>query len=180
MGPTNRFFNVRWDNNYYNININQICKCKDKYVDGPGDIGPISYCDCGVETCSNDTDTNMSFVGKACPQKLKYDPIDSIENSPYYQAPDKYSLRTQPHSWDGTIRIVNLASIPILERNIVRLDKELFRQESFKWTMATIRTMFLVDGRCLSVWSVLNKDGRRVQLGVPHEVVILIMYWCKF
>lgn len=180
VGPRNRFFEVRWDNNYYNHNINRICTCYNKYLECPGDIGSIEYCDCGVETCSTDTDSRIDFVRSACPQKLEYDPIDSIEKSPYYQAPDTYSLRTHPHSWDNTIRIVNLSSIPILQRNIVRLDKELHRQESFKWTMATIRTAFLVDGRGLSVWSVLNKDGRRIQLGLPYEVVILIMYWCKF
>lgn len=178
-GPKNRFFEVRWDNHYYNMNVWQDCKCKDKYMDGPGDIGPIKYCDCGIETCSDDTGTNMDFVHAACPKSLEYDKVSTLDKSPYYNKPDKYHLRTKLYSWDDSINIVNLASIGILQRNIVRLDKELQRQESFKWTMATIRTLFLV-GRGMSVWHVLNSDGLRVQVTVPHEMVILIMYWVKF
>lgn len=177
-GPRNRFFDVRWDNHYYNLNINNNCKCKNKYIEGPDGVGPISFCDCELERCSEYTDDVIDFVRKACPQSLTFDVIDSPDKSPYFGKPDKYSLRTKIPSWNHAIMTVNLASIPILQRNIGRCSKEILRQESFKWTMAMIRTLFLV-GSGLSVWHVLNKDGKRVQIGVPHEMVISIMYWTK-
>ena len=158
LGPRNRFFDVRWDNRAYNER-----RCSRWGSDW--------------DSCSDDTDTNGDFVERACPERLEYD-YDLPDQLPtrFDGHPDKYRLRVLHGYWgEGRKGVINLASIPRIQRNLRRLDRELVRQENFKWCMAHVRSRGL--GRH---WSLLNETGELVRIQLPREILVLIMYWATF
>ena len=201
-GPRNRFYDVRTDNHYYNKNLNKFYRHKWTRIEDIVEGNESSECTCKlcegeIDECSEDTMDSIDFAHRACPEDFSYtelkdkctlkivkDPEFKVlyENRPktdFDGIPDPYKLRIKGPTQQGEIRVLNLNSIPIIERNLVRLNKELVRQEAFKWTMAFIRVKRLVKSR-LSVWSVLNQDNILVQIYLPREIVIQIVFWLKF
>lgn len=201
-GPRNRFYDVRRDNSYYNTALQEFYRCKSEDVWDDNGITFARECTCKicqdeVDECSENTEERIDFVHRACPERFKYTELKdkctvkiveepsfhlAFENIPktiYDGQPDPYHLRVRGSTQRGEIEIINLESIPIIQKNLIRLKKELVRQEAFKWTMAVIRTRGLVKTR-LSLWSVINDKDEQVQLYLPRELVIQIMYWLTF
>lgn len=151
-------------------------------------------CDC-YELCSVDTDSSEIFLHKSGVKSLIYHEINNnpdishnipylsytfryAESSPINPEQDPYMLRGRQISIDNNVykMVLSLNSIPILEKNIERLNKEIIRQESHRWTMAKIRSSQLLN----SYWTVLNHNDERVLIDVPNEIIILICYYLDF
>lgn len=116
--------------------IHQICTCN---VD----------CDC-YDNLSTGTFATECFVRNNGVTPLIYQTEGGHEVSdlwyciskPIDPEKDPYMLRMREINRYDVYRLtLSLNSIPILEKNIERLSKELIRQESYRWCMANIRAM---------------------------------------
>ena len=157
-GFRNRFFDVRWDDKFYTENVERNCRCE-RVV---GDDISFLYCTCDIEI-----PYKTIFVDDACPEKLCYGRVAVTRVEP-----DVFGLRVRVHTKKP---YVSLDSIPQIRRNLRRLDRELVRQEQFKWCMAHVRSRGL---GCH--WSVPNELCQLVQIELPREILVLIMYWVGF
>lgn len=203
-GPPNtktRFYNCRRDNKFYNKNLNRTCSCKcehNKFVRGyDSDNDELDYidfvcddcvaegpnklfndCTCDLELCSEGTGPDMDFDFDCNPQKLNYDFIPLEHQTIYDNIPDLLELRTYNFSYDKTRKaVINLKSIPILQVNLIRLNRELTRQNTFKLCMAFIRTLKIYH---TTIWCVPDSNGNLVEIRLTRDLVRLIFYWATF
>ena len=102
-----------------------------------------SYCDC--DFCSQGTEDDADFIERACPEKLIYEIIPNEQETPFDGISDPNRIRVSETYDENRKDIVTVASIPIIERNLLRLDKELIRQEAHKQCMIKIRNLTSCD-----------------------------------
>ena len=167
-GFRNRFFDVRWDNHHYNTYLKTKCKCEP--------VNGIQICHCDDDLCSEGTYEEEYFITMSCPKTLIYEHIPKTNKTPFDGVEDKYKLRIH-RSYDHDCNsVLSIKSIPIIALNLQRLDKELERQESLKWSLALIRCRPFLG---LS-WFVENEKTEKIEIYLPRDVLPLILYWCKF
>ena len=98
-----------------------------------------SYCDC--DFCSEGTYEDADFINCACPEKLVYEMVPNEQETPFDGISDPNGMRVNKTYDHNRKDVVTVASIPIIERNLVRLDKEFIRQEAHKQCMIKIRNL---------------------------------------
>ena len=204
-GPHNRFFDIRYDNRYFNENVSLNCqhKCVCGYRIDDDERSCDCDEDCSCDFCSAETDDEIDFVHENCPEELVYEQekMYTLHQTETYKFPehekeftlhpryspvdplnDKYAIRSyymtnrQVGPTYQTKYIISLNSIPILERNLKRLKKELQRQETFKWCLAKIRARSFLN----CSWGLLSDQGTIIRLSVPNDMLLCIFYWTSF
>lgn len=98
-----------------------------------------NYCDC--DFYSDGTYDHAEFIDLACPEQLTYEMVPNEQKTEFDEIPDPNKTRVRESYDHDQKQIVTLASIPIIERNLVRLNKEWIRQEAHKQCMIQIRNL---------------------------------------
>lgn len=151
-----------------------------------------NWCHCDVECecyeiCSAHTFATDDFILKNGVKQLIYEDPSKKEFSDFWYGTvkpvdpvnDPYMLRcrTLEFTQSGIFNLtLSLNSIPILEKNIYRLSKELVRQESQRWCMANIRALRFLN----SLWYVPNSFGTLVEFHVPNHIIVVLFYYASF
>lgn len=195
----NRFFDIRWDNNFYCKNLFRICQCKCSHgkfylpfkesIKGErlefeqcGECGGAEYYNCTHTFCECADEAETDFMFECRPLDIVY---NFRSGEPGKDLNPERAIKFNNHGWYDPFKdelyqskiVVSLESIPILVRNLVRLDKELIRQNAFKQCMALIRSQGFSH---MTIWQVRNQLGEMVSISVPRDIVRLIFYWCSF
>lgn len=150
-GPHNRFYDIRYDDPHFSENLVRNCSHNEQ------------DCDCNAYN----SEDSIDFVIDNCPKQLvyeeekgkmyalhrseiytfpgdttefilhpKYSPIDPLQDQ--YAILGYYQTNQQINPTYQTKHLLSLNSIPILEQNLKRLNRELERQEAFKLCLAKI------------------------------------------
>ena len=188
-GPRNRFYDVRYDNKYLALNIiyNCFCKCPHhilikSFYDPKNNHVPLcnecnykitDFCTCRYFECGGGDEYEHEFTESSCPQELDYKETMNYEASIYDNVDDPFKLRIRPYTDRRDVILVT--SIPIIERNLIRLKTELARQENFKRVLAEIRSRPFRK----MTWYPINAQGEQVRIVLPRDMLLEIFFWTK-
>lgn len=175
----------------YDFNTETICddNCYDLRDNGLCPIHQICNCnrdaDCECfDLCSVYTFATENFIRDKGVKQLIYEDANGKQFSNFWWGKhipidsDSYQLRYKRIKRKSKIYnlTISLNAIPILETNLLRLNRELIRQEAHRWSMANIRASRLLN----SSWSVVDHTGNRVEIFVPNDIIIVICYYASF
>lgn len=142
-------------------------------------------CEC-FELLSTGTFGTEYFVKTNGVKPLIYEGYNDLQLSDFWYRvveptdliKDPYMLRGRQMQYNQKIwnLTLSLNSFPILEKNILRLNTEIVRQESHRWCMANIRSLRFLN----SMWYVPNDVGLLIGVHVPNDLITVIFYYASF
>jgi hypothetical protein len=199
----NRFYNPRYDNSLFNSVTTCVHSMNDKRSHNYTDSENPKICEnmectylhdcCGRSYASDGTEDHMDFVDDNCPERLKYIQQktetefsdDNTYSKPIPTEKDRFGLmqyrqrniirRNEIFRWT-----ISINSIPILERNIERIDMVLKFEHAHREAMARIRCKMLCNG---GPWKIEKEIGGHVTfiyMDIPNDVILEICRFCTF